>query len=126
MRRNGAIPPGRAGLLVIAVAMVPIVVRKFPDVVRWVGKKIETTGSKIKNSADEVERYERERTARKSGSPSAAKPETTVAEVTEGAAPELVHAEIVDEPPKPKAEKKSKREEDKPAKKARKKADFVD
>lgn len=99
--------------MVVAAAMVPLAVRKFPDVVRWLGKKIESTGAKIANTADEAERYERERCERiekeearmKSASTATAepKPESTV-----------------------KSKSMKKDAQVKPPKKERKKADFDD
>jgi hypothetical protein len=65
MRRGGGIiPPGKAGLIVLAAAMVPIAINKFPKFFRWLGKKIENTGARVQGTVDEVERYERERKAR--------------------------------------------------------------
>jgi len=58
------IPPGRAGLIVLAVAAVPIVVKKFRPIVRWTGKKLSEAGARVTQMADEVERYDRERAAR--------------------------------------------------------------
>lgn len=113
MRRGGVIPPGKAGLIVIAAAMVPIAIRKFPSVVRWVGKKLEKTGARIAGTADEAERYERERQERVAA--------TVVAE------PEHVEAEMVETPPfKGKVKSTSKKDAEKPPKKARKRADFED
>jgi|SRR5947209_15714739 len=58
------IPPGRAGLIVLAVAAVPIVVKKFKPVVRWTGKKLSEAGARVTKMADEVERYDREKDTR--------------------------------------------------------------
>lgn len=65
MRRGGGvIPPGRAGLIVLAVAMVPIVVKKFKPIVRWTGKKLTEAGQRVTKMADEVERFDREKEER--------------------------------------------------------------
>jgi len=59
-RGGGMIPPGKAGLVVLAVAAVPIVVKKFRPIVRWTGRKLTQVGERVTKMADEVERYERE------------------------------------------------------------------
>ena len=58
------IPPGRAGLIVLAVAAVPIVIKKFKPVVRWTGRKLSEAGARVTKMADEVERYDREKASR--------------------------------------------------------------
>jgi len=121
MRRPGVIPPGRIGLVVIAAAMVPVVVRKFPDVVRWLGKKIESSGARLSKTADEVERYERERQERV---------EKEEARVNGKSTAVKVEAEMVEKPGPAKATAKAKPPKKvaapKPPKKARKKADLED
>ncbi|HEY3779506.1 MAG TPA: hypothetical protein VGL56_00375 [Fimbriimonadaceae bacterium] len=64
MRRGGGvIPPGRAGLIVLAVAMVPIAIKKFPKAVKWFGRQLENAGTRVQKTVDEVDRYDRERQA---------------------------------------------------------------
>jgi Sec-independent protein translocase protein TatA len=78
MRRSGGvIPPGRAGLIVLAVAMVPIAIKKFPKAVRWFGKQLENAGARVQSTVDEVDRYERERQERQQ-SQETADPRSTV------------------------------------------------
>ena len=60
------IPPGRAGLIVLAFAMVPIVVKEFKPIVRWVGKRMRKFGETIEGCVDEVNRYDSERQEKRS------------------------------------------------------------
>jgi len=71
------IPPGRAGLIVLAVAAVPIVVKKFKPIVRWTGKKLSDAGARVTKMAEEVERYDAEKTASTSNAQPTAQRSTT-------------------------------------------------
>jgi Sec-independent protein translocase protein TatA len=50
------IPPGRAGLIVIAAALVPVAVKKFRPMVRAVGNGLINAGKTFQKLADDAER----------------------------------------------------------------------
>ena len=61
------IPPGRAGLIVLAAALVPVAVKKFRPMVRAVGNGLVNAGKTFQKIADDAERdaqAERERQTR--------------------------------------------------------------
>jgi hypothetical protein len=67
MRRGGGVvPPGAAGLVVLAVAAVPIVVKHFRPIIRRVGKGLVRAGERVQKMADEVEGYRTPRQERES------------------------------------------------------------
>ena len=56
MRRNGVVPPGRLGLIVLAVCAVPIVLKQMKPFVRWLGSKLSEAGDTVTKMAQEVDR----------------------------------------------------------------------
>lgn len=106
MRGTGVIPPGRAGLLVVAAVIAGVVLQKSKPLMRKFGEQIEDLGRKLKDSADQPEAGEKSTTVSEAVSePAEEVAETVEAVVVEEAEPvveiapedEIPVAEIVDE-----------------------------
>lgn len=75
MRRTGVIPPGKAGVIVMAAALVPIALKNFRPLVKRFGKGVVRVGKTIQRIADEPKGYERNPTAQESRMDKATQPE---------------------------------------------------
>lgn len=53
MRRPGVIPPGRAGLFLLAAALVPVALKEAKPLVRAVGRGFRRLGDMFDKMADE-------------------------------------------------------------------------
>lgn len=112
MNGSRGIPPGRGGLIILAAACVPIVIKKFKPIVRFVGKKLTEVGDKVQRIAEEVDAYDKkkaEEAAKKVAEPKPADiPETKTASPTgqeEVKAQKASAQTKTAKPPKPAAKK---------------------
>lgn len=71
---RSVIPPGKAGLIVLAAAVVPIVLKKMKPVTRAVGKGLANMGEMLVKSAEEPQDEVKKETAAPPKSASAKRP----------------------------------------------------
>ncbi|MBC8064354.1 MAG: hypothetical protein H7Y17_05955, partial [Chlorobia bacterium] len=76
MRSRPLIPGGRGGLLVLAIAAVPIVLNRCKPFAKKVGEKMVEWGEKIKKDADRTESPATNETSSKSDMKKSAQDET--------------------------------------------------